>query len=110
MFYDDQTLELNQSICEYPILFYCKNKLYEPGKLSKIVDEFISNISQISLKKSDNTIEISLSPQCAYLFLLSKMPKGLPSYFIKLIFKDNYEHELVSQYSNNKWKYINNEL
>ena len=87
-----------------------KNELYEPGKLSKIVDEFISNISQISLKKSDNTLEISLTPQCAYLFLLSKMPKGLPSYFIKLIFKDNYEHELVSQYSNNKWKYINNEI
>ena len=46
-----------------------------------------------------------------YLFLLSKMPKGLPDYFLQFIFnKKDFQHDLISKYSKNEWKYINTDI
>jgi len=90
-----------------------KNNLYEPKKISKVVDECILGIKSDEINIEDNTIKkrtISLKPSDAYLFLLSKMPSGLPDCFLQLIFKNNFDDELISKYTMNNWNYFNTDI
>ena len=90
-----------------------KNNLYEPKKISKIVDECILGIKSNEINIEDNITKkrtISLKPSDAYLFLLSKMPSGLPDCFLQLIFKNNFEDELISKYTMNNWNYFNTDI
>ena len=90
-----------------------KDNLYEPKKISKVVDECILGIKSDEINIEDNIIKkrtISLKPSDAYLFLLSKMPSGLPDCFLQLIFNQNFEDELISKYTMNNWNYFNSDI
>ena len=89
-----------------------KNKKYEPKKISKLVDSYILCKSIDKINIDDNNMErtILLTPLYAYLFILSKMPSGLPDCFVQLIFKDNFDDELISKYTMNNWNYINTDI
>ena len=86
--------------------------IYEHKTISKIVDLFFlyNDVNKINLAENNNKVDMQLTPECAYLFLLSKMPKGLPDCFIQLIFKRKFNHNLIGKYSKNKWNYINTDI
>ena len=99
------------------------NHIYEHRTISKIVDYFYlyKDIDKINLEQNKIKKDMQKT-ECAYLFLLSKMPKGLPDHFVRLIFKSDYDtvsksisnkfldHTLISQYSKNSWYYINSDI
>ena len=92
-----------------------KNNLYEPKKISKVVDAYILGIeiNKINIEDEDKITKertISLKPSDAYLFLLSKMPSGLPDCFLQLIFNETFEDELISKYTMNNWNYLNSDI
>ena len=105
------------------IIFSHKNSLssifhtkeFEPKKISKLVDYYIlyNSFDKININDIENdNIErtISLTPLYAYLYLLSKMPSGLPDCFVQLIFKENFDDDLISKYTKNNWNYINTDI
>ena len=90
-----------------------KNDLYEPKKISKIVDSYILGVPIDKINLEDNVIKkrtLSLTPLYAYLFLLSKMPSGLPDCFVQLIFKENFDDNLIGKYTMNNWNYFNSDI
>ena len=92
-----------------------KNNLYEPKKISKVVDAYILGIeiNKINIEDEDKITKertISLKPSDAYLLLLSKMPSGLPDCFLQLIFNETFEDELISKYTMNNWNYLNSDI
>ena len=89
-----------------------EDDLYEHRTLSKIVDLYFlyHDLSKIHLNLDIMKTKIQLT-DIPYLFLLSKMPKGLPDYFLQFIFnKKDFQHDLISKYSKNEWKYINTDI
>ena len=88
---------------------------YDPKIIEKLYDSFKANnynveLVNINLNQNNDEYLLNLSldnPLYGYLFLLSKMPLGLPNSFLYLIFNINLTDNLVSVNSWNNWNYIN---
>ena len=94
-----------------------QNKQYTFAKIRELADSFILNYSvnkNISDDNINKEIKIELTPFFAFLFLLSKMPLGLPDCFVQLIFKKEerelFDERLISKYIVNNWNYINTDI
>ena len=92
------------------------NKKYDPKIIEKLCDSYIANNFdktkvKINENYDENLLNLSLDePLFSYLFLLSKMPLGLPDCFVYLIFKTNFNHNLIRKNTCNKWNYVNHEI
>ena len=90
---------------------YKQNKEYEPIMVHRIANSYINGtIDEVNEDKNNINREISLTPLYAYLFLLSKMPQGLPDCFVQLVFDKSFNDDLISKYTKNNWYYINSDI
>ena len=88
------------------------NKLFDyyikEGKLIKVSELKKMKEMKIKIEKK------SLTPICAFLFLLSKMPDGLPDCIVQIIFDkeidESFNDDSISKHTMNKWNYINTEI
>ena len=98
--------------------YYPKEKeeeKYDPKIIEKLCDSLKANnydtkMANIILNENNDEYLLNLSldnPLYSYLFLLSKMPLGLPNSFLYLIFNTNLTNNLISINSWNNWNYIN---
>jgi hypothetical protein len=77
----------------------------------RIANSYINGtIDEVNEDKNNINREISLTPLYAYLFLLSKMPQGLPDCFVQLVFDKSFNDDLISKYTKNNWYYINSDI
>ena len=61
-------------------------------------------------QNEDIIINFSTKPLHSYLFVLSQMPLGLPDSFVKIIFNQDFNDNLISKFSMNNWNYINTHI
>ena len=89
---------------------------YKKGTYSKSNDTGFAKYIQNKKEKlvttgkflsKEKEIKIELTPFFAYLFLLSKMPLGLPDCFVQLIFNKLFDEKLINIYKINTWNFIN---
>ena len=95
-------------------------KKYDPKIIEQLCDSYIANkfeLKNVSLDEKSliKPIEITLDNtkySYSYLFLLSKMPLGLPDRFIYIVFKrkENFANEFTSRNTNNNWNYLNQDI
>ena len=92
------------------------NEKYDPKIIEKLCDSYIANNFdktkvKINENYDENLMNLSLDePLFSYLFLLSKMPLGLPDCFVYLIFKTNFNNNLIRKNTLNKWNYVNHDI
>ena len=90
-----------------------KKPYYYPKEVENYFDEIYNILDKSIIVKDnekDNIINFSLNPLCAYIFILSKMPLGLPDSFVNIIFKENFISNLISKNSTNNWNYLNTDI
>ena len=79
------------------------------GFLNYIQDGKTKQVAIGKLLSKKIEIKIELTPFLACLFLLSKMPLGLPDCFIQLIFNELFDKKL-NKYKINNWNFINTDI
>ena len=90
----------------------------ERKTIYKMFDYYIKEgkiIKVSELKEMKNKKEKEYpTPIFAFLFLLSKMPDGLPDCIVQIIFDkeidESFNDDSISKYTKNKWNYLNTDI
>ena len=93
--------------------FFSKKTYYNPKEVEKYFDKMYNILDKSMIVKdneNDNIINFSLNPLCNYLFILSKMPSGLPDSFVNIIFKENFISNLINKNLTNNWNFMNTDI
>ena len=102
---------LLDKLCSYYGIKSIKGSFFEVNNLKlyspKLVNSFAVSKTKGEKTNNNNVLILANYPLYAYLFILSILPSGLPDRFVKIIFNENFNHNLISKNLMNNWNYIN---